>query len=67
MNSSVFVVFLIVLAIAVVLVILIAGLSTLWVGGDFAKKWSNRLMRYRIIAQFIAVVLIMGFLYLSTH
>ena len=43
--------------------ILIAGLSTLWVGGDFAKKWSNRLMRYRIIAQFIAVVVIMGFLY----
>ena len=51
----------------VVLLILGAGLSTLWVGGDFAKKWSNRLMRYRIIAQFIAVVVIMGLLYFSGH
>ena len=53
--------------IAVVFVILIGGISTLWVGGDFAKKWSNRLMRYRIIAQFIAVVIIMGLLYFSGH
>jgi uncharacterized membrane protein len=51
----------------VVLAILVAGLSTLWVGGDFAKKWSNRLMRYRILAQFVAVVIIMGLLYLRSH
>ncbi len=59
--------FLIAFLIFVVLLILGAGLSTLWVGGDFAKKWSNRLMRYRIIAQFIAVVVIMGVLYFSGH
>ncbi|MGD0142346.1 MAG: twin transmembrane helix small protein [Rhizomicrobium sp.] len=58
---------LVAIAIAVVLAILIAGLSTLWVGGDFARKWSNRLMRYRIIAQFVAVVIIMGLLYFSSH
>jgi hypothetical protein len=54
-------------AIGVVLVILVAGLSTLWIGGDFAKNWSNRLMRYRILAQFVAVVIIMGLLYFSGH
>jgi hypothetical protein len=63
MSANVLIAFLI----FVVLVILIAGLSTLWVGGDFAKKWSNRLMRYRIIAQFIAVVVIMGLLYFRSH
>jgi ethanolamine transporter EutH len=63
MNGKILVAF----AILVVLGILVAGLSTLWIGGDFAKKWSNRLMRYRIIAQFIAVVIIMGLLYFSQH
>ena len=63
MNGKLLVAF----AIFVVLAILVAGLSTLWVGGDFARKWSNRLMRYRIIAQFIAVVVIMGLLYFSRH
>lgn len=63
MNPKILIAFLIL----VVLMILVAGLSTLWVGGDFAKKWSNRLMRYRIIAQFIAVVVIMGLLYFSGH
>ena len=58
---------LVAIAIGVVLVILVAGLSTLWIGGDFAKKWSNRLMRYRILAQFVAVVIIMGLLYFSGH
>jgi hypothetical protein len=54
-------------AILIVALILVAGLSTLWVGGDYARKWSNRLMRYRIVAQFIAVVIILALLYLSSH
>jgi hypothetical protein len=63
MNGKLLVAF----AIFVVLAILVAGLSTLWVGGDFARKWSNRLMRYRIVAQFVAIVIIMGLLYFSSH
>jgi hypothetical protein len=63
MNGKILVAF----AIFVVLAILVAGLSTLWVGGDFARKWSNRLMRYRIVAQFVAIVIIMGLLYFSSH
>lgn len=57
---------LVAIAILVVLAILVAGLSTLWVGGDYARKWSNRLMRYRIIAQFVAIVVIMALLYFGS-
>ena len=61
------VVILVVLALSVVAVILLFGLSTLWVGGDYSKKWSNRLMRYRIIAQFVAIVVMMAVVYLYSH
>lgn len=55
------------LAIAVVASILVAGLYTLFRGGDVAASWSNRLMRLRVLAQFIAIVLIMAVLYFSRH
>ena len=48
------------LAVAVVLVIGIGGFAK---GGEFNKKHGNRLMRYRIAAQFLAVVLILAFVY----
>ena len=54
-------------ALAAVVLILIAGVSTMFVGGEFAKRWSNRLMRYRVLAQFIAIVIIMLVLYFSSH
>lgn len=53
-------------AVAVVILILGAGISTLWVGGEFASKWSNRLMRYRVVAQFVAICIIMLVLYVSS-
>lgn len=54
------------IAILVVALILAAGISTLWVGGDVARKWSNRLMRYRVLAQFVAVIIIMLVLWVSS-
>lgn len=59
----------IIVAVALVAVaaVLIAGVSTMFIGGEFAKKWSNRLMRYRVLAQFIAIVIIMAVLYFSTQ
>lgn len=54
----------VVLAILAVLVVLLLGLGGFASGGEFNKKYSNRLMRYRIIAQFIAVLLIVGFIWL---
>jgi hypothetical protein len=55
------------IALAAVALILIAGVSTMFVGGEFARKWSNRLMRYRVLAQFIAILIIMLVLYFSTR
>ena len=44
-----------------VLVILIIGVAGFARGGDFNRKHSNRLMRYRIYAQAVAVALIVLF------
>jgi hypothetical protein len=57
----------VVFALVVVALILVAGVSTMFIGGEFAKKWSNRLMRYRVLAQFVAIVIIMAVLYFSTR
>lgn len=53
------------IAITIVAMILAAGLYTLWVGGDVSRTWSNRLMRYRVMAQFVAVLIIMVILFLT--
>ena len=45
--------------------VLVVGLYSLFRGGDFAKTYSNKLMRLRILAQLIAVVIIMAVLYLN--
>jgi uncharacterized protein YqhQ len=58
--------FLVGVAVAVVVVILLAGLYTLWVGGETSRNWSNKLMRLRVLAQFIAILIIMAVLYLSS-
>jgi Flp pilus assembly pilin Flp len=47
-----------------VVVILMTGIGGFAKGGEFNKKHANRIMRYRIIAQFIAVVLILIFVWL---
>ena len=56
---------LVALAVGVVVCVLLAGLYTLWVGGDVSATWSNRLMRVRVLAQFIAVLIIMAVLYFT--
>jgi hypothetical protein len=54
-------------AIGLVACILMAGLYTLWAGGDVSRSWSNRLMRYRVLAQFVAIIIIMTVLYFTGH
>ena len=54
---------LIVLSIIVVALILFAGLYTMWAGGKVSRDWGNRLMRYRILAQFVAILVILLVLY----
>ena len=52
-------------AVGIVFIVLCLGLYTLWRGGDTARTWSNKLMRIRVLAQFIAIVIIMLVLYFS--
>ena len=52
-------------AVAIVFLVLCLGLYTLWKGGDTARTWSNKLMRIRVLAQAIAIVIIMTALYFS--
>jgi len=47
----------------VVVFILALGIGGFAKGGEFNRKNSNRLMRYRIYAQAIAVVLLLVFLF----
>jgi len=49
------------LACLVVLAILLVGIGGFAKGGEFNRKHANRIMRYRIVAQFVAVVLILLF------
>lgn len=54
---------LVTVAVGVVAIVLIVGLYSLYRGGDFARSYSNKIMRLRIVAQFAAIVIIMAALY----
>jgi uncharacterized membrane protein len=60
LSDSLFI--LIVLACMAVVVVLMMGLGGFAKGSGWAQKNANRLMRYRILAQFVAVVLIVIFI-----
>jgi hypothetical protein len=49
------------LACFAVLIILMIGIGGFARGGDFNRKHANRIMRYRIIGQAVAVALILLF------
>jgi hypothetical protein len=46
------------LAIGVVFVILCLGVYTMWKGGEVSATWSNKLMRLRVVAQFITIIIV---------
>jgi hypothetical protein len=47
-----------------VVAVLLFGIGSFAKGGDFNKKYANKAMRWRIIAQFLAVILILLFVWL---
>ncbi|MDI7775435.1 twin transmembrane helix small protein [Asticcacaulis sp. EMRT-3] len=49
-----------VIAMLAVLVVLGAGFYSLARGGEFRRNWSNKLMRLRILFQFIALCLLVA-------
>ncbi|WP_036556773.1 twin transmembrane helix small protein [Actibacterium ureilyticum] len=46
-----------------VLAILMVGIGGFAKGGDFNRKHANRIMRYRILAQAIAIALILVYVF----
>jgi hypothetical protein len=54
------------IAALVVLIILMIGIGSFAKGGEFNRRNANRLMRYRIIAQAVAVILIVGFAWMRS-
>ena len=44
-------------------VVLILGIGTLFKGGETSKKYSNKLMQWRVLLQFIAIIVLVTFAY----
>lgn len=61
-NDPLFII--VVIAVLIVLGILLLGIGGFGKGGDFNRKYANKIMRWRIGAQFIAVLLILLYVYL---
>ena len=61
-SGTIVKIFSIVLLIAVGIV-LILGIGTLFKGGETSKKYSNKLMQYRVLLQFIAIIALVVFAY----
>jgi hypothetical protein len=53
------------IVIAVVTLILAAGIYTLFRGSEVGRSWSNKLMRARVLFQFIAVLLVVVVVWLQ--
>ncbi len=52
----------------VVFVVLCFGIYALFRGGDFSRSWSNRAMRFRVVAQFVAILILVAAMWWSqTH
>ena len=63
MSGTVLVAF----TLAAVALILLAGLYTLVTGGEASRNLSNKLMRLRVLAQFIAVLIILAVMYFGAR
>ena len=53
------------IAALMVLAVLVLGIGSFGMGGEFNRKHANRLMRWRVILQFVAVCLILLFVAVS--
>jgi hypothetical protein len=52
--------YLIPIGLLVVFLTLCFGIYTLFRGGDFARSWSNKAMRARVVAQFIVILILIA-------
>ena len=63
MVSGIFVKILSIVLLLTVGIVLILGISTLFKGGETSKKYSNKLMQWRVLLQFIAIIVLVVFAY----
>ena len=63
MISGIFVKILSMILLLAVGIVLILGIGTLFKGGEVSKKYSNKLMQLRVLLQFIAILVLIGFAY----
>ena len=55
----------IIIACLLVVIVLMVGLGGFAFGGEFNKRYANKIMRLRILLQAIAILLIIVFVYFS--
>ena len=63
MISGIFVKILSIVLLLTVAIVLILGIGTLFKGGKTSKKYSNKLMQWRVLLQFIAIIVLVCFAY----
>ena len=63
MISGIFVKIISIVLLISVGLVLILGIGTLFKGGETSKKYSNKLMQLRVLLQFIAIIVLVGFAY----
>jgi hypothetical protein len=51
----------------VVVAVLFVGIYALFRGGDFGRSYSNKLMRLRVLAQAIAILVLLAAFWWSRH
>ncbi|MEX5566168.1 twin transmembrane helix small protein [Pseudophaeobacter sp. 1A16562] len=56
-----------ILAMAAVVIVLVIGLGGFGKGGAFNHKYGNKMMRLRLLFQFIAVLLVAAYVYLRNQ
>ena len=56
--------FIIITVLIAVLIVLLIGIISMLKGGDFNKRWGNKLMRARVALQGLAIILILLTAYL---
>ncbi|MDB5455338.1 MAG: hypothetical protein JWP92_923 [Caulobacter sp.] len=59
--------FLVPAALAAVLITLAVGIYALFKGGDFGRSYSNKLMRLRVLLQFVAILVLLGAAWVWKH
>jgi hypothetical protein len=63
MITGIFVKILSITLLIAVGIVLILGIGTLFKGGETSKKYSNKLMQLRVLLQFVAIIVLVGFAY----